>query len=119
MTEATLANWRTAPINSRLEPALTFMEKLTTNPEGVGVDDIFKLCKAGVTEDAILDVIGICAGFNIIDRVADALDFEIPSIDEFVKGARLLLRLSRNCVKRIIRRTRSLRLRSAQPWALG
>jgi len=36
MTEATLANWRTAPINSRLEAALTFMEKLTTNPEGSG-----------------------------------------------------------------------------------
>jgi hypothetical protein len=32
----------------------------------------------GVTGQAILDAINICAAFNLIDRVADALGFEIP-----------------------------------------
>ena len=68
------------------------MEKLTLYPQQVGVEDIAKLCWAGVKGDAVLDVIVICAGFNIIDRVADAFDFEIPPTGEFVKGARFLLR---------------------------
>jgi hypothetical protein len=31
-----------------------------------------------VSEDAILDAILVCALFNTIDRVADALGFEVP-----------------------------------------
>jgi alkylhydroperoxidase family enzyme len=40
---------------------------------------------AGVSERAILDAINICAAFNLIDRVADALGFEVPP--SFTKGA--------------------------------
>ena len=92
MTEAALADWSTAPIDPRLGAALAFVEKLTLYPQQVGVEDIAKLCRAGVKGDAVLDVIVICAGFNIIDRVADAFDFQTPPTVEFVKGARFLLR---------------------------
>jgi len=34
----------------------------------------------------------ICALFSLIDRVADALGFEVPSPDCFARGAELLLR---------------------------
>jgi hypothetical protein len=34
----------------------------------------------------------VCALFNVIDRIADALDFAIPTEAEFTKGAPLLLR---------------------------
>ncbi|MGZ3583289.1 MAG: hypothetical protein ACXVCT_11095 [Ktedonobacterales bacterium] len=44
---------------------------------------------AGVSERAILDAINICAAFNLIDRVADALGFDIPA--SFTKGAASLL----------------------------
>lgn len=44
---------------------------------------------AGVSERAILDAIYVCAAFNLIDRVADALGFDIPA--SFTKGAAGLL----------------------------
>jgi hypothetical protein len=40
---------------------------------------------AGVSAGAILDAIYICATFNLIDRVADALGFEVP--ESFARGA--------------------------------
>jgi hypothetical protein len=92
MTEAALADWSTAPIDPRLGAALAFVEKLTLYPQQLGVEDVAKLCRAGVKGDAVLDLIIICAGFNIIDRVADAFDFETPPTGEFVKGAWFLLR---------------------------
>jgi hypothetical protein len=39
----------------------------------------------GVSGEALLDAIYICAAFNLIDRVADALGFEIP--ESFARGA--------------------------------
>ena len=40
---------------------------------------------AGVSAGAIFDAIYICATFNLIDRVADALGFEVP--ESFARGA--------------------------------
>ena len=33
---------------------------------------------AGVSDDALLDAIAVAALFNMIDRIADALGFEVP-----------------------------------------
>lgn len=64
---------------------LGLLEKLTLAPDEVGPDDVEKVRAAGVSERSILDAIYICAAFNLIDRVADALGFEIPA--SFTKGA--------------------------------
>ncbi len=61
------------------------MEKLTLAPAEFGPQDVETVRAAGVSEGAILDAIYICAAFNLIDRVADALGFEIPA--SFTNGA--------------------------------
>lgn len=47
---------------------------------------------AGVTDAAIMDATYVCAGFNVISRIANALDFEVPPTRTFERAARFLLR---------------------------
>lgn len=88
-TQAVLADWRTAPIEPKLRATLGLLEKLTLTPSDVGPEDMAVVRAAGVSERAILDAIYVCAAFNLIDRVADALGFDIPA--SFTKGAAGLL----------------------------
>lgn len=53
--------------------------------------DLASLRDAGLTDRAILDATYICAGFNIIARIADALGFKIPSEELFARAAKLLV----------------------------
>jgi hypothetical protein len=72
--------------------ALKLTAKLTGDPDILVPDDLDPLRESGLSDDAILDVIAICAGFNVIDRVADALGFDQPDPDAVNKGAKFLLR---------------------------
>lgn len=85
LTQAVLADWRTAPINARLRATLGFLEKLTLTPAEITSADVVATRDAGVSEHALVDAIYVCALFNLIDRVADALGFEIPP--SFAGGA--------------------------------
>jgi hypothetical protein len=58
----------------------------------VGPEDAALPYQVGVSEPALRDAVYVCALFNLIDRVADALDFAIPSPEGFRKGAKVLLR---------------------------
>ncbi len=57
---------------------LGFLEKVTLAPAEIGPEDVAPLRAAGVSEQAIEDALVVCALFNIIDRLADALDVTIP-----------------------------------------
>ncbi|MEO7003515.1 MAG: hypothetical protein ABI068_16960 [Ktedonobacterales bacterium] len=74
-----LDDWRSAPVSPRLSAALGLLEKLTLTPDDVQPTDVAALRTAGVSDQAITDVIYVCFLFNVIDRVADALDFDIPA----------------------------------------
>ena len=89
---AVLEDWRTAPVAERVRATLGFLEKLNRTPAEVGPVDLAPLRAAGVREQAIADAIYVCALFNVIDRVADALGFEVPTAAQFARGARFLLR---------------------------
>ena len=89
---AVLEDWRTAAIPERLRVVLGFLEKLTLHPQQVGPHDVAPLRAAGVSDAGIADVIHVCAAFNIIDRVADSLNFAVPDAAGFTAGARRLLR---------------------------
>ena len=43
--------------------------------------------------EAIRDAIYICVAFNVIDRIADAFDFEVPAPDHVRNAARFLLKM--------------------------
>jgi len=82
-----LADWHTASISEKLRAALGFVVKLTNTPDGIDYSDIASLRQAGVTDGAIIDATYICVGFNIINRIADAMDFDMPEPAIFVSGA--------------------------------
>ena len=92
LTQAILNDWRTAPIDKKLYATLNLIEKLTLTPDEIKVEDIDALRSEGLSDEAIEDVIHVTVAFNIIDRIADSLDFEIPSSAGFANMADVLLK---------------------------
>ncbi len=90
--QAVLEDWRTAPVDERLRAALAFIEKLTLDPDRVTAADVAPLRSAGLSDEAIEDAIHACALFNIYDRVADTLEFDVPGRESFAQGADMLLK---------------------------
>ena len=67
------------------------LEKITLAPSTIEPADITPLRVAGVSEQAIEDALIVCALFNIIDRLADSFEVELPSEEGFaLTGERLL-----------------------------
>jgi alkylhydroperoxidase family enzyme len=92
VTQAALDDWRTAPASERVRAMLGFLEKLTLSPEEVTPDDVDAVRAKGVGDEAIEDAVYICVLFNMIDRIAGALGFEVPGPEAFAKSGRMLLR---------------------------
>ena len=90
--QATLADWRTAPIDDRLRAMLGFIEKLTLTPEALTAQDARTLRSIGVSASAIEDAIHVCALFSVYDRLADSLEFDIPDEKGFAQSASMLLK---------------------------
>jgi uncharacterized peroxidase-related enzyme len=91
--EAVLADYRAAAIDDRVKTTLAFLEKLTLTPDEVGPDDIAPMRAAGVSDDAIAEAVYVCGVFNVVDRFADALGFEVPPPELGPRTAFLLTRL--------------------------
>jgi hypothetical protein len=83
----------TAPIEGRLRAALGLVRKLTLAPEEVGADDLRAVLDAGVSEDAVRDAVYVCCAFNLIDRISDALGFDLMDEKGYRRGAQVLLRV--------------------------
>jgi uncharacterized peroxidase-related enzyme len=92
VVRAVLEDYRTAPISGRLRAMLGFLEKLTLRPAEVGPEDVEALRAAGLTDEEIEDAIHVCANFNVINRIADSLGFDLPSREVYESSARMLLR---------------------------
>ena len=82
---------RTAPVSERVRATLGFLEKLTLRPEEVTRDDAEAPRAAGVSDEALVDAIHVCALFSMIVRLADALGWEVPSFDSFAERADQML----------------------------
>jgi uncharacterized peroxidase-related enzyme len=89
---AVLDDWRSAPVDARMRATLGFLEKLTLEPERVTAADVEPLRAAGLSDEAIEDAIHVCVLFNIYDRLADTLEFDIPPAEGFSQGAEMLLK---------------------------
>jgi hypothetical protein len=81
-----------APVSDAVRAALRLIRQLTLEPDGFGTGDIDAARRAGLSDDAIFDALLICAAFNIIDRVADALAFAVPPDDHLRAGAQMIRR---------------------------
>jgi uncharacterized peroxidase-related enzyme len=89
---AVQADWRTAPIGEALRAALGLARRLTLTPDQVTAAEIEPLRTAGVTREAIEDVVHICGIFNTINRIADTVDFAVPDEADQDASARVLLK---------------------------
>ena len=87
-----LADWRTAPIDTKLRATLGFLEKLTLAPADVRPADVEPLRAAGVTDVGVEDAIQVCVLFNIYDRIADSLGFHLPGPDGYAASGRSLMK---------------------------
>jgi alkylhydroperoxidase family enzyme len=52
---------------------------VTLRPGDVSPEDVAAARAAGASDEAIEDALMVCACFNLIDRVADSLAFDLPS----------------------------------------
>jgi alkylhydroperoxidase family enzyme len=73
-----LADHRTAPIEPGLRATLDLLQKVTLAPGEVTAADVDAVRAAGVSDAAIEDALAVCACFNLIDRIADSLGFDLP-----------------------------------------
>ena len=92
MVKSALDGSHATPISEKLRSTLQYLERLTLAPKDVGPEDVVKLRAAGVSDRAIEDAILICALFNMLDRIADALGFAVPSLEGFGRAAQHLLK---------------------------
>lgn len=90
---AAIADWRTAKVDDDVKATLGLLEKLTLTPEEVDHRDVRTVLDTGVSPDAIRDAIEICAAFCTINRVADGLDFALPTGADRTLNTRVLLKI--------------------------
>lgn len=83
--QAVLADLEAAPISTELKAMLSFIEKLTLQPSKLTKADVQPLLTAGLTKEAIEEAIHVCGVFNVVNRLADAFDFEL-SVDSNKAG---------------------------------
>ena len=92
LVDAALADFRTARISDGLKATLEFLEIMTLRPTELRAEHAKAVLEAGVHAEALTDAIAIGAIFNIVTRYADALNFVLPTTDEFERSARMLLK---------------------------
>ncbi|MEM9461199.1 MAG: hypothetical protein AAGF11_43955 [Myxococcota bacterium] len=80
-------------LEPRLRTALTFLAKLTLDPWSVEPADIEPMREAGLSDEAIEEVIGVCLCFCVIDRIADAFDFEVSGPRQLAAVVSMLSRV--------------------------
>jgi alkylhydroperoxidase family enzyme len=73
--EAVLADWRTAPVDTKLRAMLGLLQQVTLRPAEVGPDDAAAVRRTGVSDSAIVDALLVCTYFNLITRLADSFAF--------------------------------------------
>ena len=84
-------DWRTAPVSEAVRATLGFLEKLTLSPAEVTRADADAVRATGVSDDALVDAIHVCALFSMIVRLADSLGWEVPPFEAFLERADAML----------------------------
>jgi uncharacterized peroxidase-related enzyme len=87
-----ISDYPTAPISGALKSALAFLEVMTLRPQDLKAEHAKAALSAGVSPQALRDAIAVGALFGIVTRYADALDFAMPTPEEFERAANMLLK---------------------------
>ena len=79
-----------APVEDRLKPILRFVQKLTLTPSRMAQADADAILAAGWDEQALVDVVSICAVQNFFNRFVDGVGVDVDSETARRTGAELL-----------------------------
>jgi uncharacterized peroxidase-related enzyme len=90
--DETISDFSTATISEHLKSALAFLEVMTLRPNQLTAEHARAALNAGLSSQALTDAIAVGAVFNIVTRYANALDFAMPTPDEFDRAANMLLK---------------------------
>ncbi|CNE56670.1 Uncharacterized protein conserved in bacteria [Mycobacterium tuberculosis] len=91
LVAAVLDDLESAPIEKPLRATLRMLGKLTRDGT-IGAGDMREVLRAGASPEQVEDALAVCAAFNITDRLADALGFQLLTREGFDAGARYLLK---------------------------
>jgi alkylhydroperoxidase family enzyme len=91
LVQAVLQDWRNAPVDARLRGMLGFLETLTLRPDDLLPADVDALRALGWADEAIEKAIYVCFCFSVMDRIADALGFELTTARGLKWVVRILL----------------------------
>jgi|SRR5579859_609712 len=89
LVAAVLADWRAAPLDEKLRAMLGLLEQVTLHPGALGPADMAPLRAAGLGDQAIEEALYVAFVINVMDRLADAFDFDLPAAAELRRYARL------------------------------
>jgi alkylhydroperoxidase family enzyme len=87
-----LADYTTAPIDEKLRAMLGLLETFTLAPEKLDAAAVRSVLDRGVTREAIRDAFYVAFLFNIYDRLADTLGWELPDAGYYPKAGQFLLK---------------------------
>ncbi|HEX2778037.1 MAG TPA: hypothetical protein VHM30_00960 [Gemmatimonadaceae bacterium] len=87
-----LDDYRTAPIDEKLRAMLGLLEVFTLRPDEISAADVRHVLDAGVTREAIRDAFYVAFLFNVYDRLADTLGWELPEEGYYAKAGQFLLK---------------------------
>jgi len=91
VVQATLTNFREAPLPPKLKAVLVFLEKLALRPDEVSVDDARQAADAGVGRQELEDAMAVMTLFVITVRCADTFNFALLDDKELEKSAKRML----------------------------
>jgi alkylhydroperoxidase family enzyme len=74
-----LDDYITAPIDEKVRATLGLLEKMTLEPKKLGPDDVRPVLALGVTRQAVQDAMHVAFLFNVYDRMADAMGWDVPA----------------------------------------
>ena len=74
-----LDDYTAAPVDEKMRATLGLLEKMTLDHPNLTADDVRAVLGAGVSRPAIEDALEVAFLFNIYDRLADALGWDVPA----------------------------------------
>jgi hypothetical protein len=78
ITRQVLDDFESAPIDTRLRATLRFLRKMTLEPNALTREDARAVLEAGVDKVALTEAIHVAYLFNIYDRLADTMGWDVP-----------------------------------------
>ncbi len=75
-----LEDYTKAPIDEKLRGTLGLLKKMTLDHAGLGPEDVRAVLRLGVSRQAVADAMEVAFLFNVYDRRADAMGWDVPPL---------------------------------------